>query len=337
MVSRKYSPAEAWTSVHQFSQRDAILRTTISRSTPQQQLPCSTMLLETFPGEAALPTVGLVQGLPNAVYHRIDAVSQTQLKAFRKSPLHFDARFNREVPAIFGEEPGSDEMFAGTLCHCATLEPELYAMRYAVGPVVKTRNAKEWREAVEANPRRVLITPRQHAVAMAQAASLRSLEAVAEILEGGQCEVSAFWIDTATGLRCRCRPDCANDTFGSRQAPKAMLLDVKTTRDASRRAVQQTIARYGYHHQAEWYSRGYAEASGVPVAGFVFAFVENEFPFAAAVYELDIEAYEIAARENRETLDALARCRRDGQWPGYPPDVENVGLPRWAGGTGEYY
>ena len=298
-----------------------------------------------FSGHIALPHTGLVHGLPNALYQRADAVSQSQLKAFRKSPFHFHARYDEPMPEVFaGTEDDEEEdsrkrrsLFAGKLCHCATLEPAAFPLRYLVGPEVKTRAAKAWKEAVAANPGRVLITPREYATAQGQAASLRRLDAVAEILEGGECEVSGFWVDPATGLRCRCRPDCANREFGTVHEPLAMLLDVKSTVDASRAGAKLAIARFGYHHQCEWYSRGYAAASGVRVAGFIFAFVESEYPFAASVLELDLEAWEIATRENRDTLDQLARCRREGYWPGYSPEVENIGLPRWAGGTGEYY
>lgn len=296
----------------------------------------STLVLKEF----VLPSVGLVYDLPNSVYQQSPAVSRTQLEVFRVSPHHFHARCAQEVPAIFeGDEDDEDDsskrktLFAGTLCHCATLEPEAFDLRYAVGPQVKTRAAKEWKDAVKARPDRVLVTPREYAVAHGQAAALRRVDAVAEILEGGRCEVSGFWIDPPTGLPCRCRPDCANRDFGTAREPLAMLLDVKSARDASRRGVQQAIARNGYHHQAEWYSRGYASASGVRVAGFVFAFVEHKYPFAVSVYELDFEAWDIAARENREALDRLAQCRREGYWPGYPAEVESVGLPRWAGGS----
>lgn len=284
-----------------------------------------------------IPSVGLVRGLPNADYQRSEAVSQTQLKAVRRSPYHYFARHVEEVPVVFLRDDETEEMFAGTLCHCATLEPAAFDARYLVGPDVKTRAAKAWKDAVDANPGRILITPRQYETALAQARSLRKLDAVAEILEDGECEVSAFWIDPATGLHCRCRPDAVNATFGTARAPEAMLLDVKSCRDASDHAVQAAIARYGYHHQDHWYSHGYGAASGVPVAGFVFAFVENEHPFAARVIEIDSEAKDIAARENRAALDRLAQCRREGRWPGYPPEVQGMGLPRWAGGTGDYY
>ena len=281
----------------------------------------------------AVPTHGLVYGLPNEIYQRADALSQSQLKAFRQSPFHFLKLHGQAIPDIFADDDEStrDSMFAGTLCHCATLEPREFDKRYVVGPRVKSRAAKEWKDFVAAHPERIAITPRQYAVAHSQAAALRSVDAVAEILEGGVSEVSAFWRDPITGIACRCRPDCVNREFGTAAAPAAMILDVKTTRDASKAAVRQTIARFGYHHQAEWYSRGYAQASGVPVAGFVFAFVEQEYPFAVSVHEIDPASWDIAVQENREALDRMARCRQEGRWPSYSPDVENVSLPRWYG------
>jgi exodeoxyribonuclease VIII len=290
------------------------------------------------PEEFNFPTVGgVIQGLPNSIYQRIDAVSQTQLKVFRQSPFHYLARHVEPVPEVFlADDDQSDEMFCGELAHCMTLEAAAFEARYIIGPQVKSRALKAWKDFVAAHPDRIAITPRQHAVAQAQCASLRGIAAVAEILDGGQCELSTFWVDRPTGLRCRCRPDCANPTFGTTRDPQAMILDVKTCRDASRRGVQLAIARYGYHHQAAWYAGGYAAATGVPVAGFIFAFVESEYPFAASVYELDAEAWEIAARENRQALEALAHCWRENRWPGYSPEVESIGLPRWAGGTGDY-
>ena len=283
--------------------------------------------------------LGLVRGLPNAQYHRGPGLSNSGLKALRRSPFHYQARHLLPWPewlADSTDSDGSSALFAGTLAHCATLEPEAFAQRYAVGPEGVSKNSKVWHSfAAEAAPRQV-IGAQQYARAQAQAAALRSLAVVAEILDGGECEVSGYWRDPATGVLCRCRPDCANASFGWSDAPQAVLLDVKTTTDASRAAVRNTVARYGYHHQADWYTCGYELASGVPVAGFIFAFVESEYPFACSVVELDGRALEVAHQENREALAVYAQCERTGLWPGYPTEVETVGLPRWAGGGPEY-
>lgn len=284
--------------------------------------------------DVASPPLGLVRSLSNEAYHRGPGLSSSGLKTLRKSPWHYHAKHHLPRPEWLDtlDEDTTTSMFAGTLCHCATLEPAEFERRYVVGPALN-KNTNAWKDFVRANAPRVIIDAQQYAVAYAQAAALRAVPAVAEILDGGECEVSGYWIDRATGVLCRCRPDCMNPTFGTPESPAVMLLDVKTTQDASRAAVRNTIARYGYHHQAEWYSRGIAQATGLPVAGFIFAFVETLYPFACSVFEIEPEAYETARRENREMLELYARCEREGVWPGYSQEVEFVSLPRWAGGT----
>jgi exodeoxyribonuclease VIII len=285
--------------------------------------------------EPAAPPLGLVHGMPNEAYHRGPGLSNSGLKTLRKSPWHFYATHRLPLPDWMLEDydaETSSALFAGTLCHCATLEPAEFDRRYVVGPAGVNKNTKDWKAFVAAAAPRQVITAKQYAIAHGQAAALRMLPAVADILDGGECEVAGYWIDEATGVLCKCKPDCMNRTFGTVDAPAAMLLDVKTTQDASKAAVKNTIARYGYHHQAEWYSRGVTQAAGMPVAGFVFCFVESSYPFACSAFEIDPEAYEVARRENREALNLYAYCDRMQSWPGFPPDLEYVSLPRWAGG-----
>lgn len=281
-------------------------------------------------------TLGLVHGLPNDVYHGGQGLSSSGLKDFRRTPWHFHALHHLPRPAWFDASDDDEEttgaMFAGTLGHCAVLEPAEFDQRYAVGPAV-ARYTKEWKDFVKRETTRQVISPKQYAIAQGQAAALRAIPTVAEILEGGESEVSVYWHDKPTGVLCRARPDCMNRTFGPPGAPAIMLLDVKTTTDASKAAVSQKIARYGYHHQAEWYSRGVAQATGLPVVGFVFAFVESAWPFACSVFELDPEAYEVARRENRSALEQFARCEQTKTWPSFSSEVEYVSLPRWAGGV----
>ena len=284
----------------------------------------------------AEPPLGLVHGLPNEDYHRGPGLSSSGLKALRKSPWHYHAIHQLERPAWYADEFDADTtgaLFAGTLCHCAALEPQEFDKRYVVGPEGVNKNTKEWKAFVAAQAPRTVISAKQHAIAHGQAAALRAVPAVAEILDGGEFETSAYWRDPSTGVLCRCRPDCMNRTFGTPESPAVMLLDAKTTTDASQPAIRNSVARYGYHFQAEWYSRGIAQTTGLPVAGFVFAFVESAYPFACRVVELDPESYEVARRENRELLELYARCERIGAWPGYSPEVEFVSLPRWAGGS----
>jgi hypothetical protein len=62
----------------------------------------------------------------------------------------------------------------------------------------------------------------------------------------GEAETTHMWTDATTGLQCKCRPDWISEDGG-------ILVDLKTTEDASPREFQRSIAKWRYHVQAGWY------------------------------------------------------------------------------------
>lgn len=267
--------------------------------------------------------LGIFHGVPIADYHQGPGVSNSGLGDFAKSPLHFHAlHLNPERPPE-EEKPGH---LHGNLAHCAILEPAEFDKRYHVGPTCN-RNTKGWHAFVDALPTGIVgIQEEQRQIAHAQAMSVRSIPDVASLLDKGRPEVSAWWIDPATGELCRCRPDHVGDI----RSDAVILLDAKTCSDASPAEFSRQIARKGYHRQAAWYSDGYAAASGKTVLAFVFAAVETAWPFAASAVMLDDESLERGRAENAELLERFAACRRAGSWPSYSAAIELVTLPRWA-------
>ena len=79
-----------------------------------------------------------------------------------------------------------------------------------------------------------------------------------------------------TGLQCKCRPDWISADGG-------ILVDLKTTEDASPREFQRSIAKWRYHVQAGWYMAGIEAAYGTRPSGFIFIAVEKKPPFAVGV------------------------------------------------------
>src|SRR5690606_8910151 len=156
--------------------------------------------------------------------------------------------------------------------------------RYVLGPSVN-RNTKVWKEFVEDHPGQVAIQQAQHDVAWAQAESVRALDDIRDLLPSARREVSAYWIDEATGELCRCRPDAVAPVGDE----GASLNDGKTYSDAGPREFARQVWRKGYHRQDAWYSEGYARASGLDVLAFVFVAVETAWPFAASAHVLSDE------------------------------------------------
>jgi len=266
----------------------------------------------------------VIHGMSNAEYHALPDLGNSGLSALAKSPAHYHALYLAEDRP---ERITSDAFSAGTLAHCAILEPLALSQRYAVRPDgidLRTKEGKAWAAALD--PSLEVITGYQMTTAMRQAAAVLAVPALSELFSTGRAEVSAFWTDPRTGVQCKCRPDWVH---GQRDG-SVILVDVKTARDATPDGFARAIAQYGYHRQAAWYSRGYEAASGRRVHAFVFAVVPSEYPFIASACVLDEESMQQGADECDELVSVYAECTKSNTWPGHGSGFQQVSLPVWA-------
>jgi PDDEXK-like domain of unknown function (DUF3799) len=271
---------------------------------------------------------GIYYDLPIDVYHADETtVSKSGLDDVARAPAIYRALHDerRRVPPPVP----TPQMFIGTLGHCATLEPDAFLKRYMVGPSVH-RATKEWKQFVEraAAERCEPIQVEQYDAAMGMAESVRRLPEVRDALATGNPEVSACWRDATTGALCRCRPDWVHPVGNE----GVILVDLKTTTDASPEAFARTVTHWRYHVQDAFYEDGFAAASGLEVLGFIFAVVEREYPYAASACMLVDEDVEAGRRTYRRNLATYAECHRTGIWPGYGDGIHLITLPPWAEG-----
>lgn len=266
--------------------------------------------------------LGLVRGMPNEQYHAIRALSASGLKHLVRSPAHyFGMQLDPNRPAA--PEPTA-ALRNGTLTHCALFEPDQLAARYVVRPADldgRTKDGKAWLaaqtlEVVDADAMRA---------AQAQAAAVRQLPDVAALLAEGEPEVSALWLDEETVEHCKCRPD-----WTSPAGDGVILVDGKTTTDASPTGFAKAVWNWRYDLQAAWYSDGYEQATGKKVHGFVFAVVESAWPHCAGAYMLADDVLDAARRECRRLVRLYSQCMSSGHWPGYDKSIQQIQLPAWA-------
>lgn len=264
-----------------------------------------------------------VTDLSNAEYHSLPEVSKSQLDEMARSPAHFHARCIEKLVAR--EE--TDAMRIGTALHTAVLEPERFVSDYVVRPKYD-RRTKEGKLASDAFNRehadKTKLDDDDHALVLAMSHAIANHRAATLLFERSPLrEVSYFWRDEDTGVECRCRPDAVLD--GGR-----VLVDLKTTEDASPRGFARSIANYGYHRQAAFYLDGVEAVTGVRPEAFVFVAVEKTAPYVVGVYALDIDSIELGRRSIRRDLEALAKCRATNKWPGYCDAIEMISAPAWA-------
>ena len=252
----------------------------------------------------------------------MDAASNSVLADLAQSPAHCWAlHFAPDRP----ERVETAAMRAGTLAHCAVLEPHAFADRYVVRPAgldARTKAGKEW----IADQTRTVVTIEEHDTAKGQQKAVQACQPLRQALSSGHAEVSCFWTDEATRQACKARVDWVHPLPDGR----VILVDLKTTGDVSPQAFGRAVWNFGYHRQAAWYSDGFQKADGREVAAFLFATVTNAYPFIAVAYVLDDEALAQGAAQCAELLATYAECRRTNTWPAYGDGVQLLTLPAWA-------
>lgn len=256
--------------------------------------------------------------LTNAEYHASPAISKSGLDLIRRAPALY--AYRRENPT-----EQTPAMRLGSLTHTVVLEPQLFRASATVRPEGIDRRTSAgklaWAEfEIQAEGKEIVTAEEMSKLCQIQQA-VHAHPAAAKALAGSPTiEQSIFW--DADGIACRCRPDAVTE--------RGVIVDLKTTRDASPEGFAKSIVAYRYHVQAAFYSDGYRAAFGEPPRGFVFIAVETEPPYLVAVYVAS-EAMTQRGRIDYQTdLDTFRRCQESGTWPGYSDAPLTIDLPKWA-------
>lgn len=265
---------------------------------------------------------GAHRDVPSAIYHaRVEGLaSKSVLDMIHRSPAHYRVWLDGH------EEPPTPPLIFGGAFHCSLLEPAVYSQAYGVvpdfGDCRKTEN-KARRDAWRArNAGRIHIDEDDDKTIQAMIRAVHAHPLAGRMIRDGEPELTVRWKDEATDIECKAR----GDYFVPRHR---MLLDVKSSQDASPEAFRKSIADFGYHRQDAFYRAGF-RAVGLDVEHFVFVVVEKTPPHAVAVYALDADGIQRGAASIAKDLETLAECLRTKTWPGYPVEIKTLELPPWA-------
>jgi hypothetical protein len=189
----------------------------------------------------------------------------------------------------------------------------------------RTSAAKDAREHARVGGAVALLT-KDFEAAQAMCAAVHAVpEAHALLtLPGGAPEQTLIWRDG--DVWCRAMLDRWPDPARDLRA----IVDLKTTASGlDDESLSKTVWAYGYHQQAEWYSRGYRAVHGVP-AEFFFVFVAKDPPHLVRVAPLDDDLMADARARNDDALQVWRDCTESGVWPAYPNTLDPLPAPRWA-------
>jgi len=260
----------------------------------------------------------IVKNIPIEDYHSGPEVSNSAISAAFKSMAYY--QYYKE----HGSSIAANTALEGNLVHCAVLEPNELEKRYCVAPKIdkRTKSGKaEWAEFQAQNAGLTAVTPDQMEMAERVVGNVYSDDYMASLFNSslGDPEVSAFWIDEETGLKCKVRPDWLGGNY---------VIDVKTTSKPAAEFARSVI-NFGYHRQDSFYREG-LRAVGHEVDNFIFLVIEKQAPYDWRIFELSQEFKDLGFYQWRNTLNNIAESVESGIYPGYPKDVQIIDLPRWA-------
>lgn len=255
-------------------------------------------------------------------YRAAEGVSRSQLwRLHEGSPEKF--KYEEEHP----EEPTPALIF-GQMVHKLIMDPETFNDEFAVAPDVdrRTKDGKAaWALFAEMNEGKTIVKAEDYDTACAMRNALLENDLVVKLLSGKH-EVPLFWTDEMTGEKCKVRLDCYKDL---KNVP--IIVDYKSTNDASTEAFMRSAINYGYDFQSAMYTEAVKRCMEKE-AVFIFIAQEREPPYAVNVLAADQLLVQRGYDTFRELLGIYHDCKVSGNWYGYlgPQNQINVlGLPAY--------
>jgi|WetSurMetagenome_2_1015567.scaffolds.fasta_scaffold35811_2 hypothetical protein len=288
----------------------------------------------------------------NAEYHsKKEYIGASGLKRIKQSPLHFK---EEEVKL-------TEALKFGTNFHEYILEPEDSAYnQYFLNPkefedkyflfdetdilgILKsegsqkpraTNKYKDWKaEQEEIAKGRIWLELSVMKRIEAMNNRLMSHKYVKSLLSNGEAEKSIYTeIEIFTGqkIKVKIRPDYKKDN-------KRIIVDLKSTVDASIDEFTKRSANLNYHIQAALYSDIIEAVEGKKMAwSFFFIAQEKVSPYAFNIFEASPQFIAQGRYEYEALLMLWQWCVENNKWPGYQCFTENrfginmLNLPHWA-------
>jgi exodeoxyribonuclease VIII len=259
-------------------------------------------------------------------------VNASALRAGRKSMLHM-----RAVIDGVAKDP-SPAMLLGSALHDAILEPARFGEMLRVAPDVdrRTKAGKEEHAAFVASlPEGAIVLTADDYDAVRDAQLAVNASMLPNLMGAGESEVSVYWGEQCGDkvVGCKARLDWLGHLAG--QPDQGLIIDIKTTRDASPSAFARSAAAYGYVHQAAWYMRAAARLNatgqGPKIADYFVVAVEMEAPYAVGLYRLSSDDLRAADLDNLETLQCwAAACEADEFWGPTGSTIRTLNVPEWV-------
>lgn len=261
--------------------------------------------------------------LPAAIYHADPCPTPSLSNSIAKillaqSPHHGWHAHPRLNP--FYEADADDKFDLGTAAHMLAMERDSSRIVIVNADDWRTKIAKESRDQARAEGKTALLEHQyERADRMVRAAyEFIDTTELAGAFQLGAPEQTLVWQEG--GIWCRSRLDLWFEKLN-------VILDYKTTEDASPETFIRQIGRMSYDVQAEFYTRGKAALG--PEPKFIFLVQEVSPPHACSLIALSNAYRAIGQQKVERAIRVWESCVTSNRWPGYRTDVHYAEPPAW--------
>lgn len=263
-------------------------------------------------------------GYDEATYHADPALSYSACKQILRSPAYY--RWYQDHPRpykpSFNFGNAIHAMLLGMGAQVVVVPRELCAKNGNVS----TNAAKEWKAAAIAAGHHVVSQDEYDRIRW-MADAVNDHDEARNLIGGhGTDEVSMWWNDPRTGIRCRGRAD--------RILHDGTIVDYKSARtaDPGYEGFGKVAQEYGYAIQGYSYPVGWQTANRLASPpDFVFVVQEKEPPFSVSVQEMGMAEDAAGRMLYEEAVDTYIECTKTGVWPHpYGNGRHILSLPDWA-------
>lgn len=233
------------------------------------------------------------------------------------------------------KQPESEAFKIGKIVHTAILEGSKFKQRYVIEPVftgvtqdgrptsnpnatdVKRKRAN-WLADLPKDA--IVVTEEEQRMIVGMIDSIMDHPQGLDVVKNGIPEMSGYYIDHATGLRLKIRPDLVGNDF-------TKLIDIKTTADGTFRRFGSSAFSYRYDIQLFMYAKGIQEITGNFPEVIINLTLEKTPPYECSIYYYTPEDLAMAEQHYHKALLKIKRCIDENKWPQRQKEIQRIYTP----------
>jgi len=230
-------------------------------------------------------------------YNDTEYISNSMLNNISVSPEYF--RFRQDNP-----QSATPAMKLGSAIHMDILQPQEFLKHYAISPKFDKRTKKgkeDYAEFSKEHMFKTVISESDYELITEITLRVFNDKTIKTLLQQGEPEKIIQWHNEHYNLNCKGMLDYHRD---------GMIIDLKTTQDASYNGFMRSVRKYKYHKQAAYYM------DAVKAYRFIIIAVEKTPPFSINIFEMGDDMIDEGRDMYNHELEVYKYCEENDYWPG---------------------